>query len=129
MGTKTTNLIQKEGFDLKFDPEACRQCEGRCCNGESGNIFVNKVEIEGISRFLKIEPSTFIADFLRKVSYKLSIKEVKASHNYACVFFDNKKNRCAIYPVRPGQCKTFPFWDYYKDKPDELSGECPGVIF
>ncbi len=129
MRTKRANLIQKKGFDLKFDPGACRQCQGRCCNGKSGNIFVNKTEIEEISHFLKIETSTFVEDFLKKVSYKLSIKEVKANHNYACVFFDNENNKCTIYPVRPYQCRTFPFWDYYNDKPEELSRECPGVIF
>jgi len=129
MDTSRTKLIRKEGFDLKFDPDACRQCEGRCCNGESGNIYVNRKEIETISRFLNMEPATFVEDFLRKVSYKLSIKEVKANQNYACVFFDKEKNKCAIYPVRPDQCKTFPFWDYYKDKPEALSRECPGVSF
>ena len=63
MSTKRTNLIQKEGFDLEFDSEVCRQCQGRCCNGKSGNIFVNKVEIKKISRFLKMESSTFVEDF------------------------------------------------------------------
>jgi len=129
MCAKKINLVRKDGFDILFNPEACKQCEGRCCNGESGNIFVNRDEVEAISRFLRIEASRFTAEYLRKVSYQYSLKEIKADDNYACVFFDNKKNGCAIYPVRPDQCRTFPFWDYYKDKPGELSRECPGVSF
>ena len=129
MGAREANEIGKQGFNYRFNPESCKQCEGRCCNGESGTIFVDQDEIEAISRFLKMEISKFRADYLRKVSYKFSLKEIKANHNYACVLFDSKRNQCSIYPVRPNQCQTFPFWDYYKDKPEELSAECPGVVF
>ena len=128
MGTREANVIGKEGFNYRFNPEACNQCEGRCCNGERGRIFVNQDEIEAISRFLKMEISKFSAEYIRKVSYKFSLKEIKANNNYACILFDSKRNQCSIYPVRPHQCRTFPFWDYYKDKPEELSAECPGVV-
>jgi Fe-S-cluster containining protein len=123
------NVIGKEGFNYLFNAEFCKRCEGRCCNGETGSIFVNRDEIETISRFLKMEAATFIAEYLRKESYRFSLKEVKENKNYACVLFDSKRNRCSIYPVRPTQCKTFPFWDYFKDKPEELARECPGVLF
>lgn len=33
-----------------------------------------------------------------------------------------------IYEVRPTQCRTFPFWDYFKTRVDELKLECPGVV-
>ena len=127
--TLKTGLIQKEGFKIKFDPGACRHCPGKCCNGESGNIFVNRDEIKAISRFLQMETSDFVNKCTRKVAYKFSIKETQTGNNYACIFFDPVKNQCKIYPVRPNQCRTFPFWDYFKDKPEELSRECPGVSF
>lgn len=129
MNGKEMNLIREEGFNFQFNPQACKHCQGRCCNGESGNVFVNKDEIKTMSRFLKIDPSEFIKEYLKKVSYKFSIKEIKTTNNYACVFFDDQQNKCKIYPVRPEQCHTFPFWDYYKDKPEALSKECPGVSF
>jgi spermidine synthase/Fe-S-cluster containining protein len=124
---RSKKLIQKHGFDFRFDPEACTQCQGKCCNGDRGNIFVNSKEIEAISKFLGIEVSKFIHEYLIKISYKISIKEIKTDKNYACIFLDNKRNRCSIYPVRPNQCRTFPFWSYYKDKPEEVARECPGV--
>jgi len=102
-------------------------CQGKCCNGESGNIFVNSKEIMVISKFLGIETSRFIDEYLIKVSYKFSIKEIKTDKNYACIFFDKKTNKCSIYPVRPNQCRTFPFWSYFKDKPKEVARECPGI--
>ncbi len=122
-------LIQKKGFNFEFNPEACTECQGRCCNGESGDIFVNGKEIKAISRFLGIEASEFMEEYLIKVSYESSIKEIKTNDNYACVFFDKEKNKCSIYPVRPNQCRTFPFWSCFKDKPKEVLRECPGIVF
>jgi len=125
---RSKRLIQREGFDFSFDPEACTQCQGKCCNGDSGNIFVNRKDIQAISEFLGIETSRFIEEYLTKVSYKFSIKEIKTDRNYACIFFDTKSNRCSIYPVRPNQCRTFPFWHYFKDRPEEVARECPGIL-
>jgi Fe-S-cluster containining protein len=28
----------------------------------------------------------------------------------SCVFLDTETNQCTIYPVRPIQCSTYPFW-------------------
>ena len=120
-------FIQKEGFNFKFNPETCIGCPGKCCNGESGNIFVNSKEAEAISRFLRIEVSKFIEEYLVKIYCKFSIKEIKTNKNYACAFFDKKRNKCSIYPVRPNQCRTFPFWDYFKDRPEEVARQCPGI--
>jgi len=39
-------LIQKEGFNFRFNPEAYRECQGKCCNGASGNIFVSSKEVK-----------------------------------------------------------------------------------
>jgi len=118
-------LISKEGFDFKFNPDACRECEGNCCIGESGYIWVSPKEIEEISEFLGIDTEIFKERFLIKVGYRYSIKERPYKNGYACLFFDNG---CKIYPVRPNQCRTFPFWDYFKDKVDELKKECPGIV-
>ena len=125
--TKEKDFIQKEGFSFKFFPKTCIECQGRCCNGESGNIFVNSKEIKAISRFLGIEVSKFIEEYLIKESFKFSVKEIKTNENYACIFFDKKRNKCSIYPVRPNQCRTFPFWNYFKGKPKEAARECPGI--
>jgi len=61
---KEKEFIQKKGFDFRFNPEACIECQGRCCNGSSRNIFVNSKEIKAISRFLGIEFSKFMEEYL-----------------------------------------------------------------
>ena len=118
-------LISKDGFSYKFNPNACKECEGNCCIGESGYIWVSLKEIEDIAKFLKMDKNFFIDNFLIKVGYKFSIKEKPYKNGFACIFFNNG---CEIYPVRPKQCRTFPFWDYFKDKIEELKKECPGIV-
>ena len=119
------NIIKKEGFSYKFDQDACKSCEGNCCIGESGYIWVSPKEIEEIAKFLKMDSEKFKEMYLIKVGYKYSIKEKPYKDGFACIFF---ANGCSIYPVRPNQCRTFPFWDYFKNRVDELKKECPGII-
>ena len=32
-------------------------------------------------------------------------------HSFKLAYWDNKEDRCHIYPVRPMQCRTYPYWD------------------
>ena len=38
-------LICEKGFEFSFDESACERCGGKCCTGESGNVFANNDEI------------------------------------------------------------------------------------
>ena len=128
MNNETDNkCVIKDGFDFKFNPEACSYCGGRCCYGESGYIWLNSEEIKRIADFLNIELNIFVSDYLRMENGKYTIKDIKFQNYYFCLFFDTDKMQCSIYEVRPKQCRTFPFWDIYKDDPEPLFTECPGV--
>jgi len=122
-------LMNEEGYEYSFNPNACAQCGGNCCTGESGNIFVNQKEMEAIAMHLKLSMSEFKESYLIKVGYKYSLKERIVDKSHDCIFFDRKINGCGIYPVRPMQCRTFPFWPYFKNNLAELKAECPGIIF
>jgi len=123
-----SNLMKKEGYPYAFNPEACEECQGRCCTGESGYIYVNRSEIEAIAKLLNLSINDFGVKYLFKKGYKYSLKENLFEDSYECVFYDRESNGCKIYEARPTQCKTFPFWDYYKQRVDELKEECPGII-
>ena len=123
-----SNIIRKESYPYVFDSSACATCEGRCCTGESGYIYVTKDEINVIADVLNIDINELRVKYLFKKGYKYSIKELKHNDSYECVFYDRESNGCRIYNARPSQCKTFPFWDYYKTRVDELKQECPGII-
>ena len=123
-----SNLIKKNGYNFSFNPTACESCAGNCCIGESGYIWINAQEIQALALHLKISAEDLKIRYLNKIAYKYSIKEVQlASNNYACCFFDLEKRQCSVYDVRPNQCRTFPFWDYFKENEEEVYRECPAI--
>lgn len=103
-------LMTHEQYNFKFDSTACEACGGHCCTGESGYIWAKYAEIEQMAEFVNLSVEEFATIYLRKVKHRYSLIEKQlAPDNFACVFFDETKKRCSIYPVRPLQCRTFPF--------------------
>ncbi len=106
----------------------CQGC-GHCCSGEPGFVFLSAEEIDALAAYLDMSNSDFLSCFCRLVDredhFEYSLKE---RADYSCVFL--KDNRCQVYPVRPLQCSTYPFWDYLmQDRAlwDEEKKACPGV--
>ena len=120
--------MKQEGFSYAFNPAKCETCEGKCCTGESGYIYLSQDEIVNIAKLLELDTQTFMQQYLYKKGYKYSIKEQVVSMSHDCIFFDREKNGCKIYEARPLQCRTFPFWDYFKNRVSELKQECPGIV-
>lgn len=122
------NIITQKDFNYGFNPTTCEACEGNCCIGESGYIWINKTEIEKLASVLKLSVQEVGLQYLIKVGYRYSIREKKVGEgNYACVFFDLEKKCCSVYEARPSQCRTFPFWDYFKGNEQEVYDECPAI--
>ena len=122
------NLIKQEGFPYAFEPSACDTCAGNCCIGESGYIWISEKEIGVLAKYLNITQEELRLKYLNKISYKYSINEVKLSEdNFACVFFNLEKRQCSIYEARPRQCRTFPFWEYFKKNIKEVYEEYPAI--
>ncbi len=115
-------------YPYSFDTSRCSTCDGNCCIGESGYIWINDGEINALSKYLKITTNELKAKYLFMVNNKYSIKEkLLSKNNYACAFFDVDKKQCSIYKARPSQCRSFPFWEYFKQNVDELKQECPAI--
>lgn len=122
-------IVVNKDYPFKFDSTKCATCEGNCCIGESGYIWITVDEIEKLSNYLNISVDKLFKDYLVKYGYRFSIKEKKLSeNNYACIFFDTNIKRCTIYDVRPNQCKTFPFWEHFKTNIQEVKNECPAIL-
>ena len=91
----------KDGLRFK-----CTEC-GKCCTGPSGNVWVSDKEMTAIAEFLKISLGLFKRKYVRLREKSYALVEMK-SQNHDCVFLKDKK--CSIYPVRPVQCRTYPWW-------------------
>ncbi|HJO94420.1 MAG TPA: YkgJ family cysteine cluster protein [Victivallales bacterium] len=125
---ENSKLVMKEGFNYSFDSDKCAECEGKCCNGESGNIWISNEEVVALAEYMNIPVNRLVKLYLKQIDGRWSLIELKINNNYSCVFYDDISDSCSIYDCRPKQCRDFPFWDYYKNRIDELKEECPAVI-
>ena len=91
---------------LKF---ACTGC-GDCCHGE-GYVWVSEARAGRIASHLGLDLEEFGRRYLRRVGDRLSLVDGPGA---ACVFWHDG---CSIYPVRPRQCRTFPFWGEHLESP------------
>ena len=92
---------------LRFECTGC----GGCCTGR-GNarveyyVAIASAEQRRIRKYLGISLAWF------KRRYLMRFEDGEESLRWEgdrCVFLDGEK-RCRIYPVRPVQCRTYPFW-------------------
>jgi Fe-S-cluster containining protein len=90
----------------------CGQC-GQCCSGpEEGYVWVTRSEIAAIAKYLGISAKEMRRRYVRKVARRFSLNEKHPGND--CIFLERRDGEgpgCAIYPVRPTQCRTWPFWD------------------
>ncbi len=111
----------KEG--LRFE---CTMC-GYCCKGE-GVVFVKGEELIKISEYLKESIETVKEKYVsRKVENGYWLKDHIFNGEKTCIFF---YDRCVIYPVRPTQCRTYPFWPSILKSEASWENEkkyCPGI--
>lgn len=107
----------------------CMEC-GNCCTGEPGYVWVTRDEIRGIAGYLGADGDWLGKDQIRRIGFKYSLRE-KA--NGDCIFLGHGpdgKRACGIYPVRPLQCRTWPFWTVNLTSVSawrEASQRCPGM--
>ncbi len=108
----------------------CLGC-GNCCAGpDEGFIWTSSEEAERIAKFLEMPPGRFRRKYLKRLFNRSSIIEDAATKD--CVFLTKhgKGRGCKIYPVRPNQCRTWPFWTSNLHSPDtwnEAAVRCPGI--
>lgn len=102
---------------------ACRQC-GACCTGEPGAVRICEEEIIALAEGMGEEPNELKRSSLLQDGGEWRIRE---KPNGSCLFYDGG---CTIYPFRPRQCRTWPFW--VKTMRSEESwatacNACPGI--
>ncbi len=86
---------------------SCTQC-GRCCEtaGEY-YVFLAPAESERIRAYLKLSMRWFRQRYLDRLDSGETV--LAATSDDRCIFLAGD-GRCGVYPVRPLQCSTYPFW-------------------
>lgn len=106
---------------LRFE---CTRC-GQCCTGAPGYVWMSEDEIAKMAAYLGEKVNEFRKVYTHKARGSISLRE-KA--NGDCVFWEAGKG-CTVYPVRPAQCRTWPFWESNLASEadwERTEGHCPG---
>ena len=108
---------------------ACTRC-GKCCSGEPGYVWVNRLELKRIAALLELTPDDFTRRHTRRVGRRLSLLERPGGDCEFLQRFDDGQTGCAIHAARPAQCRTWPFWSSNLSTPrawEITARHCPGV--
>lgn len=108
---------------LRFE---CTQC-GNCCrnHGKYSYVYLSPREVTSIAAFLGLDEARFLSRYCIEVEGWITLRMDAPT----CAFL-TEANRCAIYPVRPVQCATWPFWKENLRRStweDEVRACCPGI--
>jgi Fe-S-cluster containining protein len=105
---------------LRFE---CQRC-GACCGGAPGLVWADAAEAEAIDRFWRLGSGESAEAFLIPHGEGFGIRERPDGR---CWFYDQG---CRIYPLRPMQCRIYPFWVANLRslrRWQEASRQCPGI--
>jgi len=108
---------------LKFE---CQPDCGKCCtrHGDYDYVYLEPDDVVKLAALLELTVPEFRSRWT-KIDDGHTILRMDGP---ACPFLDG--TRCTVYPARPSQCGTFPFWpENVKSRKtwDELQAFCPGV--
>jgi Fe-S-cluster containining protein len=104
---------------------ACEQCQSCCRGAQPGWVYVTPLRIRRIAGFLGRSATWVRRRLVRRDEDGELV--LKLRRNGDCIFWDNG---CTIYPERPRQCRTFPFWgENLKNRAEwaKLGQFCPGI--
>ena len=121
--TETNNPWYERG--LRFH---CTQC-GNCCSGAPGYVWITPADMANIAAFLGLPLEQFTRRYVRRIGERYSLVE---KPDYYCIFLHRAVGQamCSIYPVRPTQCRTWPFWKMNLESPaawNRAAERCPGM--
>lgn len=101
---------------------------GRCCraHGRYDRVYLDDGDARALARHLGLS----LSELERRYCWFEDGWRLLRFERRACVFLDRRSGECSIYPARPRQCRTWPFWPQNLDRrvwEREIAPFCPGV--
>jgi hypothetical protein len=85
---------------------ACLPGCRRCCGGEPGDVWVSDAELDALARHVGMDREELERSYVRR--YAGGRASLRERYSGECVLLDERG--CRAYPVRPQQCRDYPFW-------------------
>jgi Fe-S-cluster containining protein len=92
--------------------------------GKYGYVYLSFSDRKRLAAHFKLSTSQFTAQYTKKVDGLYELKYTGKD----CPFLE--ENKCLVYPARPWQCRTWPFWPENMDQQvwdQEVVPSCPGA--
>jgi uncharacterized protein len=93
-------------------------------------VWLTLEDMQRMAGQLQMAFDDFARIYVRQIGERYALVE---KTNYDCVFLTRDaagKAGCVIYPVRPMQCRTWPFWNENLHSPEtwrRALAKCPGT--
>ncbi len=103
------------------------ECQPGCtnCCTQKGFVYITEGDLARIAKFLKMPA----AEFERRYVYRTRhLQRLRMPRHTQCHFL--REGGCSIHPVKPVQCRIFPFWpELAADKREwrKAAAWCPGI--
>jgi Fe-S-cluster containining protein len=102
------------------------QRSGNCCARPEGVVEVGPADIARIAKHLRLSQEAVRARFVTRRGDRL----IDAPGGRCVFLVDGREAACGIYPARPRQCRSWPFWPELLRSPEALREArrlCPGI--
>ena len=96
---ETRGARDPRATELRFE---CQR-SGNCCR-RPGYVYFTRDDVDAAARFVGLTRGEFVRRHL-SVTGRRFVLEVDSA---GCRFFDG--DGCTIHPVKPLQCRSWPFW-------------------
>jgi uncharacterized protein len=108
---------------LRFE---CTRC-GNCCrnHGDYAYVYLAEHDVAAIARHLRLSRRTFLERYCVREDGWVTLR----TDDPACPFLA-ADHTCRIYPVRPKQCASWPFWEENLERAawnGPVKACCPGI--
>ncbi len=103
---------------------ACQPGCTRCCDVR-GFVYITEDNLRNMAAYLGMTASAFEARYVLRFKKLLRLRKPKKSQ---CHFLE--AGGCRVHPVKPVQCRLYPFWPELIEDRDVWEAErkaCPGI--
>jgi Fe-S-cluster containining protein len=103
------------------------ECQPGCtnCCTQKGFVYITEGDLARIAKFLKMPAAEFERRYVYRTRHLLRLRMPRHTQ---CHFL--REGGCSIHPVKPVQCRIFPFWPELAGNKREwrkAAAWCPGI--
>jgi uncharacterized protein len=90
-----------------------------------GQVYLSEDDLVRIAAYVGMSPAEFEEHHVYRTTRLMRLRKPPEKQ---CMF--HKDNRCSIHPVKPTQCRIFPYWPEIIESEkawNETAKSCPGM--